>query len=88
MYLILYCCACDVQHQIKNLQRTTKPSIKKQINKTRFRDNPDTTTIRDFPIIMINIFQHPVEKGDILHEQMENFSTEIETIRNSSEEML
>lgn len=49
IYLILYCSARDVQHQITNLkhtQKTRKPKIKRQINKTRFRDNPDTRPIR------------------------------------------
>lgn len=36
---------------------------------------------------MINMFKYPVEKGDLLHEQMGNFSTEIETIRKSSVEI-
>lgn len=83
--------AHDVQHEIKNVKHKRQGNLVSRNKSIK----PDSEIIhildlsdRGYTIIMIYIFKYPVEKGDILHEQMGNFSTEIGTIRKSSVEML
>lgn len=90
IYLVFYCstwCSASTESFKIHTQKKEKETYYQGTNKTI---KPDSKIIqiselsdRDFTITMINIFKYLIEKVDILHEQMGNFSTEVETTRKS-----